>query len=278
MDTNSIAKIASALRKTFPTLDESQIATLTLQERANVLAQVTIPAAPHSPSAVIPSVEEIVERMREKYMRKETRRIRAKIQPDGSINIKDTTTYRTYNTHWKRLVKAHGMLPITDLDQEMISNFAEAAQDSALATHKAANATRIAKGLTPREFTGGRSHNLALDAVSVIMSYAVSKKYIPDNPVKGVQRAKKTAGKRRGLAYAQVKEIMHVALNGGNDPILDYILLWCLLGDRGENRRADKTANWRHQNRGRALRSRLALKTRLRPLPAHYQVFARCPY
>jgi integrase len=61
------------------------------------------------------------------------------------------------------------------------------------------------------------------------MSYAVSKKYIPDNPVKGVQRVRKAATTRRGLTHSQVEEVMKVAQSGGNDPILDYLLLWTLL-------------------------------------------------
>ena len=223
MNTQSLQKIVDQLRQVFPDLIEVELARLALEENRQ------ISAARSTPNQEIPTVAEVVEKMREKYMRKEQRRIRASLEPDGSILIKNTTTYRTYDTHWKRLVAEHGKKLVSELDQELIERFAEAAQDKALATHKAENATRVSKNLTPREFTGGRSHNLALDAISVIMTYAVSKRYIPDNPVKGVQRRTKSVSARRGLTHNQVEEIMTVALAGGNDPVLDYLLLWTLL-------------------------------------------------
>ena len=224
MNELSVKEIAAQLREVFPDLSAVEIAQLALDEiRKNTAAPAPIA------QVKIPTVNEVVELMRERYLRRETRRIRAKVEPDGSIKIKNTTTYRTYNTHWKRLVAMHGEKLVSDLDQEMIGSFAEVAQDAARATHKAENFVRAAKNLTLREFTGGRSHNLALDAVSVVMTYAVSKRYIPDNPVKGVQRVRKAATKRRGLTHKQVEEVMQVALNGGNDPILDYLLLWTLL-------------------------------------------------
>lgn len=233
MTIQSISAIAAELQIAFPSLSQREIADLTLEERKNahMRTPAVVAATPIAPAA--PTVAEIVEKMRKKYREKETLRIRANIQPDGSINIKDTTTYRTYDTHWKRLVEVHGAKSITELDQEMIETFARAAQKSAIATHKAANIVRVAKGLTAREFTGGRSFNLALDSVSVIMAYAVSKKYIPENSTHKVARAKKAAGKRRALTFAQVEEVMQVALNGGNDPILDYLLLWTLLETAG---------------------------------------------
>lgn len=227
MNPNSLQQIADQLRQVFPQLGELEIAQLALDQTRKI-------SAPHSDCAQttlisVLTVGQIVGTVRDRYLRKEKRRIRANLELDGSILIKNTTTYRTYETHWRRLERIHGDKPVSDLDQEMIEAFAEMAQDTALETHKKSNATRIAKNLTPREFTGGRSHNLALDAVSVIMSYAVSKKYIPDNPVKGIQRTAKAASKRRGLTHNQVEEVMNTALNGGNDPILDYILLWTLL-------------------------------------------------
>lgn len=227
MNPDTLQQIVDQLREVFPQLGEFEIAQLALDEMRKTSSPQSLQGQ-KAPTSVL-TVGEIIKTVRERYMRKEQRRIRAKLEPDGSIRVKNTTTYRTYNTHWMRLERIHGDKPVCDLDQEMIEAFAEMAQDAALATQKKLNATRIAKNLTPREFTGGRSHNLALEAVSVIMMYAVSKKCIPDNPVKGIQRTTKTASNRRGLTYNQVEEIMNAALNGGNDPILDYILLWTLL-------------------------------------------------
>ena len=227
MNPNSLQQIVDQLRQVFPKLGELEIAQLALEEARKTTAPQSLPGQTVSISVL--TVGEIVDKVRDRYLRKEKRRIRAKLEPDGSILMRNTTTFRTYETHWRRLVEAHGDIPVTELDQEMIERFAEMAQDAALATHGKSNAIRVAKNLTPREFTGGRSHNLALDAVSVVMTYAVSKKYIPDNPVKGIQRTTKSASKRRGLTYNQVEEVMKTALNGGNDPILDYILLWTLL-------------------------------------------------
>lgn len=227
MNSHSLHQIADQLHQIFPELSKLEIAQLALDEARKNSAPQHFQSQQALASTM--TVGEIVDKVRERYLRKEKRRIRAKLEPDGSILMKNTTTYRTYETHWKRLVAAHGSKPIADLDQEMIEGFAEMAQDLALETHKRSNVIRVAKNLTPREFTGGRSHNLALDAVSVVLTYAVSKKLIPDNPVARIQRSTKTASKRRGLTHNQVDEVMNAALSGGNDPILDYILLWTLL-------------------------------------------------
>lgn len=224
MRQRSIVEIASELREAFPSLSEVVLAQLTIQAQ-----NIGIPNRGETPSTTqLPTVFEVVKEVRAKYLIKEKNRIRAKVRADGEMNIKDTTTYRTHNTFWKRLVQQHGSKPITEIDGDIIESLAEEAQEFARQTHQRTNVKRIAAGLPRIEHTGLRSYNASIDAVSVVLEYAVRKKYLSSNPAHQVKKAPKGASTRQALTHLQLEEVLEVAISGGNDPVLDYLLLWTL--------------------------------------------------
>lgn len=197
----------------FPELSAYEIANLVLahkDEKSATIAELLVP-------------------IRARYMAKELRRPQAKIQPDGTMKLRDTTTYRTYETYWIRFEEAHGALPISELDDTIITAFCVAAQEQAKTTHAIHDAKREDEGRTVKERDGATSYNHALEAVSVIVRHAIAKGYIKNDPLFEVERATVSESDRHGLTPEQVDAIMYVALNGGNDPVLDYLLLWSML-------------------------------------------------
>ncbi len=101
--TVDIAKLTKSLRDQCPSLSDEQLATSVAVAQIPA-SRVDVPETRPS----IPTVTEFMKTVRKTYMEIEAGRVHAKVQPDGSVKAKDTTTYRTYNTHWKRLVEAYG--------------------------------------------------------------------------------------------------------------------------------------------------------------------------
>jgi site-specific recombinase XerD len=174
------------------------------------------------------TVSQLLKGVRAEFLEIETTRIRAKVQPDGSMHDKDTSTLRHYETHWKRLEEQHGGKPIANLSKKDVKELAKQAQQSALAKHKKTNARRVSRGLPRLEYTGGTSYNSALDALSAVLTYAVENGYTAANFVPSLVRACRQESKRQALTQQELEEVIQVAASGGSDPVLDYLLLWTL--------------------------------------------------
>jgi hypothetical protein len=123
----------------------------------------------------VPTISEVIEQLRERLLQVELERPRAKILPDGSIKLKDTTTYRTYQTNWVRLEKLHGQMPIDQLTEELAIQFCSDAMKLAKKTHLINAKSREARGLSVKDETGHHSYNRALDTLSTIVKYGVKK-------------------------------------------------------------------------------------------------------
>lgn len=217
MSEQKISQIVEQLRQSFPNFTEHEIAALTVSIYTKPKEQMSDKR-----------VKDVIEEVRSKYLAKEVMRTRAKLQPDGSIASKDTTTYRTYNTHWKRFEVLAGGKFIHEIDEDFIENFADLAMKSAQQHGAIVAEKKKLLGLSAPVATGARSHDLAIDAISAVLGYAMRKKYISSNCAIGVKREGKQAGTRFALSRAQIEEIMNAAKSGGNDPVLDYLLLWTL--------------------------------------------------
>ena len=120
MSEQNLSQIVEQLKQSFPTFTEHEIANLA----------VSIYAKPKEYLAE-KKVKEVIAEVRSKYLAKEVMRTRAKLQPDGTIASRDTTTYRTYNTHWKRFEALAGEKFIYEIDEDFIENFADLAMRSA---------------------------------------------------------------------------------------------------------------------------------------------------
>ena len=217
MSEQNLSQIVTELKQAFPTFTEHEIANLAVSLYSKPTQQLTDK-----------KVKDVVAEVRDKYLAKEVMRTRAKLQPDGTIASRNTTTYRTYNTHWKRLVTFAGEKFIYEIDEDFIENFADLAMKSAQEHGAAVAEKKKVRGLSAPVSTGARSHDLAIDAVSAVLGQALRKKYITSNCAIGVKREGKQAGTRFALSRNQIEEIMNAAKSGGNDPVLDYLLLWTL--------------------------------------------------
>jgi integrase/recombinase XerC len=209
----TLAEKKAQLREAFPELSAFELAKLVLEHKEERTA----------------TISELLVPLRARYMAKELRRPRAKIQPDGSMKLRDTTTYRTYETYWIRLEAEHGSLPISELTEEMVVNLCVAAQETAKANHAVSDAKREEEGRTVKERDGASSYNHQLEATAVVIRHAIRKGFIAIDPLIEIERLPISESDRHGLTPEQVDAIMYVALNGGNDPVLDYILLWSML-------------------------------------------------
>ena len=87
---SSLKDTVKELREIFPNLSDLEIAELALgKNRGKKGSGVT--------------VSDLLVKIRKTYWDNELKRLRAKKKPDGTMNLKDTSTYRVYDTNWKRL-------------------------------------------------------------------------------------------------------------------------------------------------------------------------------
>jgi integrase len=208
---------------------------LTLFEIAQVMAKAEQttdaeknPTLPGNPAAK-KTIGEILKVVRAEYMQHELERPDARIQADGTMRIKDTTTYRTYDTNWKRLEAKYEDLEIGQLTKQIVKDFCFDAMQIAKATHAKNRKSREEKGLSVKEENGHQAYNRALDTVATIVRHALENGYISISPLVGIKRKPLSEGDRHGLSQEQIEELFHVVLNGGNDPALDYLIIWSIL-------------------------------------------------
>jgi integrase len=221
-------EIVKGLRKSFPKLTEFELAELSLKYLLSKTAG-SDKSGKKADSDPNMTVGEIIGVLRKRLWKVELRRPRAKIQEDGSLKIKDSSTYRTYETNWRRLEEKYAHLPISELTEEIALDFCSDAMDIALERHKKIADEREKKGLPAKEETGHHAYNRALDVLATVVRYAKKKGAIDISPLIDIERKPISESDRHGLSPEEVEEILHSAISGGNDPILDYILLWTIL-------------------------------------------------
>lgn len=178
----------------------------------------------------IPTVTEMLNEARSIAMAEELHRNRARVQPDGSMHLRDTSTFRTYRSHWLALEEAHGDKLITALKKKDFIKLADAAKQSGIEWANKRNEKRRSKGMSEFEWDGSAAYQSRLTAFAVAYSVAVENGEIDKNPVTPLFNAKKGfVSFRYALSPTEVDELMQVAQNGGDDPVLDHLILWTLL-------------------------------------------------
>ena len=211
--TKTLTEIVTELRELFPTMSDEKIAELALgQNKKSNFSGVT--------------VSELLIPIREIYWEKELKRLRAKKKSDGSMNLKDTSTYRVYDNHWKRLESKFGDKDIASLKANDVVKVALLAEEDSIKHWNSINITRQQKGLPLKEFTGANAYNACVDAISVVFKYAIDEELITLNRTHSVKRKEIDPPKRHGLTNAQIVELLDTAASGGNDPVLDHLIMW----------------------------------------------------
>ena len=158
--TKSLTEIVTELRELFPALPDEKIAELALgQTKKGNHSGVT--------------VSELLKPIRKIYWEKELKRLRAKKKSDGSMNLKDTSTYRVYDNHWKRLESIFGERDIAGLKANDVIKVALLAEEDSINHWNSINTSRQQKGLPLKEFTGANAYNACVDAISVVFKYAI---------------------------------------------------------------------------------------------------------
>jgi integrase len=221
-------EIVKGLRESFPKLTEFELAELSLKY---LLSETAGTAKSGKKAKVDPNITvgEIIKVLRERLWEAELQRPRARIQEDGSLKIKDSSTYRTYETNWRRLEKKYSNLPVSELTEEIALNFCSGAMKIAKRRHKKMAKVRKEKNLPVKDETGHHAYNRALDVLATVVGYAKKKGVIDISPLIDIKRKSISESDRHGLSPEQVEEILHSAISGGNDPILDYLLIWTIV-------------------------------------------------
>lgn len=215
--TREMFEIVALLKKELPSLSDEKIAELACQQTS-------------TPVIFLPvTVSEVLVGLRKKTMKKELTRPRVKKQANGQIRIKDTTTYRTYDTTWRRLELKYGDALVRNLTDEDVTEIALSAQTSAVEKLNAKNAKRMAKGFAAIPGAGIVGYNRALAALSVFFNYSMDKKFIDENPMTSVDYLREPESKRGRMTADEIDELLHTAISGGDDPLLDHTFLWTLL-------------------------------------------------
>lgn len=221
--TNIINAIAE-LKAQLPNASDETIAMLAAKHEAAPSRLV------NGKAVVVPTIAEMLNDAREKVMGKERRRKRARVQPDGSMKTRDTTTLRTYNTHWIPLEEAHGDLLITDITDKQLLALAEEARQSAIKWAAKRNEKRRKKEMSEFDWDGSTAFKSRLTAYAAAFGYATESGLLERNPVTPLfEDAEQLASFRYALSPNEVDELMQVAQNGGDDPVLDHLILWTLL-------------------------------------------------
>jgi len=166
------------LRATLPSLPDEKLAELALN---------SFEATPRDAKKDA-TVSEVLSQLREERMLVELSRTRAAKKSDGSMRLKDTSTFRTYETTWVRLEAKFGGTKVSDLKRKDVLALALQAQTSAKAKLDNKNLRRIQNGFSPVDATGNAGYNRALSALSTFMQYAVDNDYCDKNLTIGVKR------------------------------------------------------------------------------------------
>jgi integrase len=87
----------------------------------------------------------------------------------------------------------------------------------------------MAKGFAAIPGAGVVGYNRALAALSVFFTYAIAKKFIEENPMESVKYLREPEAKRGRMTADEIDELLHTAISGGDDPLLDHTFLWTLL-------------------------------------------------
>ena len=213
---SSLKNTVKKLREVFPNLSDLEIAELALgQNRGKKGSGVT--------------VSDLLVKIRKTYWDNELKRLRAKKKPDGTMNLKDTSTYRVYDTNWKRLEALFGQKDISELKASDVVEVALLAEKECIEYWEEVNKSREQRGLPLKEFTGANRYNACLDAISIVFNKAIEQELVPANRTHSIPRKEIDTPKRHGLTKIQVDELLETALSGGNDPILDHLILWTQL-------------------------------------------------
>jgi integrase/recombinase XerC len=137
-------------------------------------------------------------------------------------------TLRTFETYFKQFEDEFGGLPVVRAwPKSELEDFVDGVVARAVERQATRAAARAAKGLTPRRSEGSGAGENCIAALRYLFQIVVDDDLLESNPagrLKKPERSKKST--RAALTEEQLDEMFIAALKGGDDPQLDYLLLW----------------------------------------------------
>jgi integrase/recombinase XerC len=131
---------------------------------------------------------------------------------DRALEAAPARSVDAYRTYWKRFIAEHGTKPINQVIAKDIEQFASQCV-------KNAAVRRNSRG-------GSGTGRTAIAALRCFFQIAFTDGLIPSNPgvmVKQIRRPKSPS--RRALTVKELKELDEVTRSGGDDPMLDALLV-----------------------------------------------------
>lgn len=120
---------------------------------------------------------------------------------------------RTYSTYWQRLVEKYGTLR---LDEVKTSHIHALVKD----TKKKANENPRSNGRH-----GVAAQENCVGAARAFFRVAVEDDLISKNPAEPVPKPQRLPSRRRGFTDSELADLWRVTRSGGDDPVLDTLLL-----------------------------------------------------
>lgn len=136
-----------------------------------------------------------------------------------------SNTYRTYDTHWIRLLEEFGDQPLVIL-AEQAHEFLNAAGAHARATAAQRASTRAANGLAVRRSAGDQAIRTAYTALNHVFRPAVREGILRLNPLDDYTVPRPQRAKKGSLGPERLQEMLQAAAHGGDDPELDLLIIW----------------------------------------------------
>ena len=174
------------------------------------------------------TVSEVLKNVRRDLMNREKSRLNARTKNDGSINERDTSTYRAYNTHLKLLEKTFGSREIHTLTLEEIRNLHEIARLNAIKRSKELVSKKALLGIERKPSNGNRAFNMCKDAYSLVWKTAKSQGAVNENIIQQIERARISDNKRYALKISQLEDLYKIIQKHHVDPFLDYAIVWTI--------------------------------------------------
>lgn len=153
---------------------------------------------------------------------------------DAVANIKAKNRYspktvKTYTTGWDLLVALHGDAHLDQLTFEDLEQVAEKARRNAGARWERRNVVRSADGRRTYDHDGQGAFESCVRAIRAVYTREYRKAGLAadQSPAKHVDIPTRKPNARRPLTRHELERTFEVAATGGDDPVLDVLLLRC---------------------------------------------------
>jgi integrase len=155
-----------------------------------------------------------------------------------SSNHKSPSITRTYGTYWRLLVREVGHKELLEVRTSDLAVVARIARQSALRRRNAKD--------------GRSAEENCVAAMRKFFDIALSDGHVSSNPAAAVPKPRRLPNERRALTSGELRELELVTQSGGDDPLLDGLLLRFHF-ETGARRGGAVDLKIRDLNRGRCI-------------------------